>query len=118
MITLLLLLSVLATPVLAHFKEPVPPGWDAWAMRQWSVGGGRCCDKSDAWLYEGAWRYWYQGDEIGGVILELEDGTEAFVAKRRFVDIKPDDPNPTGSPVIWYHSLSDVYCFTPSGALG
>ncbi len=119
-----LVLSVLcgSTPAPAHFREPVPAGWDDWAMRQFNVGGNRCCDPSDVYLFKGAWRYEYEGEggRIAGVTLMLDSGEEIYVGKQRFVDRTrdPTDLNPTGTAVIWYRQIQEMFCFDPPGAVG
>lgn len=113
-----LLLSV--APAYAHFTEPVPSGWDDWAMRQKNIAGDRCCDPADVYLYKGAWRYEYNGAEITGVTLLFDASHEVFVPKARFLDRErdPNDINPTGAAVIWYREISHMYCFDPPGTLG
>lgn len=115
-------LGVLCTslPAQAHFgpEEVVDQSWHEWADRQWSVSGGRCCNPGDAHLYKGAYRYEYDANgQIEAVILLLEDGQEIPIPKRRFVDVKPGDPNPTGHPVIWFHEISEAYCWASPGPL-
>jgi hypothetical protein len=107
------------TPAKAHFTEPVPDGWNDWAMRQYNVGGNRCCSPSDVYLYKGAWRYEYEGDRIVGVTLMFDTGMEVFVPSSRFVDRAriPGDINPTGAAVIWYYDITNQYCFDPPGPL-
>lgn len=116
----LAILSALFVPAKAHFTEPVPPGWDEWAMRQLAIEGTRCCDPSDVYLYKGAWRYEYEGGAIVGVTILFDTGYQVFVPKGRFVDRKrdPDDINPTGSAVIWFRDVTNIYCFDPPGTLG
>ena len=119
-----LALAVVATaiPAQAHFKEPVPLGWDEWANRQWSVGGNRCCDPTDVWLFSGEWRYEFEtgGTAIVGVTLVFDGGREIYVPKSRFVDRTlndGDDINPTGNAVVWYKDIENIYCFDPPGPL-
>lgn len=114
-----LLALLLATPVQAHFTEPVPDGWDDWAMRQKNISGDRCCDPSDVYLYKGAWRYEYDGAEITGVTILFDTRPAVFVPKARFVDRQrdPTDINPTGTAVIWYRNIENMYCFDPPGQL-
>ena len=106
-------------PVQAHFVDPVPDGWNDWAMRQWSLAGFRCCNPSVVYLYKGAYRYVYDANgRIIGVTLLLDTGEEIHVPRQRFVDIKPGDPNPTGHSVIWNFAIQDILCWTPPGPLG
>lgn len=118
-VALAILSASAPVPAFAHFTEPVPDGWNDWATRQFSIGGDRCCDPSDVFLYKGAWRYEYDGDRITGATLTLDTGEEIHVPQRRFVDRERgvDDINPTGSAVIWYRQIDNLYCFDPPGTL-
>ncbi len=108
-------------PAAAHFREPTPIGWAEWAERQYAIGGNRCCDKSDAWVFTGAWRYEFEtgGTAIVGITLTFESGLEVFMPRSRFLDRtrNPDDVNPTGGPVEWFRVIENPWCFDPSGPL-
>lgn len=79
--------------------------------------GSHCCLFSHAYLYPDEYTY----NPNGSVTVVLQ-GQIVVLPADRFVNIQPDDPNPTGNAVVWYDSIdpsaSQIYCFTPPGALG
>ncbi len=90
-------------------------------MRQYSISGNRCCDETDAYVFNGPWHYDYDaGGKVVSATLTLENGVETVAPRGRFVNRErdPQDINPTGSPVIWYRQIDNLFCFDPSGALG
>jgi hypothetical protein len=116
-----LMLAVLSqgTPATAHFDEPVPQGWAEWAMRQYSQGGNRCCDATDAHLFRGRYEIHRRASDgrPDGATLYLDDGRQIDVPQNRMLRVNPDDINPTGYPVWWYVDDTNTWCFGTPGPL-
>ncbi len=104
-------LATLQGPAIAHFPKPTPAGWNAWATEQVSLGGQRCCNESDSYLYTGMYRYEKMAGQVYGVTIILND-EERFIPLSQFVKVNPDNRNPTGHPVIWHAAdYGHVYCW-------
>jgi len=87
----------------------------AWFSRQYNSQHGYCCTMADAHLYYGP--YDVQAD--GSVTIPLVNGTKRSVESGKGLEFNPDDPNPTGTAVWWYSSITEAgtYCFA-LGSLG
>lgn len=86
--------------------------WADWFGRQHNADGGYCCTNFDGHVYDGD----YLLNADGSVTLPLKEGGAIEIPAGRVLQWNPEDPNPTGSAVLWYGgqalaATTFVYCF-------
>lgn len=109
----------------AHAHLRGEPQYDAWFERQHNRSGMRCCDPSEAVRLAGDDIRAYTGPQqyadpnnLDYIRCEVRiNGDWYEVRTRDYVKLTANDPNPTGSALVWYvnNPMSGVivHCFYP-----